>query len=111
MMAVEPEDGGGHGHTHAHGHSHGDGGEHDPHDMSVGLGVLGGILAFLCVEKFVRIVRGGHGHSHDIKPVEKTDKKETVTKEKKKAKSSDDEEEKTEDDAKKGVSKSAEKKK
>merc|ERR1739838_1061545 len=32
-------------------------------------------MAFLCVEKFVRIVRGGHGHSHDIKPVEKTDKK------------------------------------
>merc|ERR1719295_2201575 len=78
------------------------GGDHDPHDMSVGLGVLGGIMAFLCVEKFVRIVRGGHGHSHDIKPVEKTDKKETVTKEKKKAKSSDNEEEKSDDDAKKG---------
>jgi len=110
MMAAE-DGGDGHGHSHSHGHSHGDGGDHDPHDMSVGLGVLGGIMAFLCVEKFVRIVRGGHGHSHDIKPVEKTDKKETVTKVKKKAKSSDNEEEKSDDDAKKGDSKSAEKKK
>ena len=25
--------------------------------MSVGLGVLGGIVAFLCVEKFVRIMK------------------------------------------------------
>jgi len=98
MMAAETE-GGGHGHSHSHDHSH-DGGDHDPHDMSVGLGVLGGIMAFLCVEKFVRIVRGGHGHSHDVKPVEKTDKKETVAKEKKKAKSSDNEEEKSEDDVK-----------
>ena len=35
------------------GHSHEDGEEHS-HDMTVGLGVLSGILAFLCVEKFVR---------------------------------------------------------
>merc|ERR1719384_3065660 len=93
MMAVEPEDGGGHGHSHAHGHSHGDGGEHAPHDMSVGLGVLGGVLAFLCVEKFVRIMKGGHGHSHDIKPVQKPEIKDTGEKKKKKAKSSDNEEE------------------
>ena len=93
MMAAEA-DGGGHGHSHSHGHSHGDGGDHDPHDMSVGLGVLGGILAFLCVEKFVRIVRGGHGHSHDVKPEEKIDRRETrsMTKDKRKAKSSDNEE-------------------
>merc|ERR1719458_1415263 len=41
---------GGHGHSHEqhHGHSHGGDGGHDPHDMSVGLGVLGGIVAFLC---------------------------------------------------------------
>ena len=93
MMAVEPEDGGGHGHSHAHGHSHGDGGEHAPHDMSVGLGVLGGVLAFLCVEKFVRIMKGGHGHSHDIKPVQKPEIKDAGEKKKKKAKSSDNEEE------------------
>ena len=47
--------------------------------MIVGLWVLGGIVAFLCVEKFVRYVKGGHGHSHG------TEKKEQ------KAKTSDDE--------------------
>lgn len=61
------EDGHGHSHEsshhiHAHGHSHG---SHDhSHDMQVGLWVLGGIVAFLMVEKFVRYVKGGHGHSH-----------------------------------------------
>ena len=39
--------------------SHGGNGGHDPHDMSVGLGVLGGIVAFLCVEKLVRIMKVG----------------------------------------------------
>merc|ERR1719323_566572 len=77
MMAAEPEDG--HGHSHSHGHSHGDGEEHAPHDMSVGLGVLAGILAFLAVEKFVRIMNGGsggHGHSHAPASVPKeSDKK------------------------------------
>merc|ERR1711972_772174 len=43
LLAVDSEEEGGHGHSHA------------PHDMSVGLGVLSGIVAFLCVEKFVRI--------------------------------------------------------
>lgn len=32
--------------------------------MSVGLWVLGGIIAFLVVEKFVRLLKGGHGHGH-----------------------------------------------
>lgn len=32
--------------------------------MSVGLWVLGGIIAFLVVEKFVRALKGGQGHSH-----------------------------------------------
>lgn len=32
--------------------------------MSVGLWVLGGIVAFLVVEKFVRLLKGGHSHSH-----------------------------------------------
>lgn len=58
-----------HGHSHKsketsdHGHSHGD--DHG-HMMSVGLWVLGGIIAFLVVEKFVRLLKGsdGHGHSH-----------------------------------------------
>ena len=52
------------GHSHDHGHSHGHG-EHDhSHDMGVGLWVLAGLIAFLVVEKFVRYVKGGHGHSH-----------------------------------------------
>lgn len=47
-----------HSHSHSHdGHGHG-------HDMSVGLWVLSGILTFLVVEKCVRLVKGGHGHSH-----------------------------------------------
>ncbi|XP_048472717.1 zinc transporter SLC39A7 isoform X2 [Rhincodon typus] len=47
-----------------HGHSH-RGDDHDhSHMMSVGLWVLGGIIAFLVVEKFVRHVKGGHSHSH-----------------------------------------------
>ncbi|XP_021427690.2 zinc transporter Slc39a7 [Oncorhynchus mykiss] len=44
-------------HGHSHGAAHG-------HMMSVGLWVLGGIVAFLVVEKFVRLLKGGHGHSH-----------------------------------------------
>ena len=65
------EDGHGHSHSHdeeeadSHGHSHGRG-------MTVGLWVLAGIIVFLAVEKFVRIVKGedGHGHSHSVKKPE-----------------------------------------
>lgn len=109
LMAQDSGDEGGHGHSHAsHGHSHGgDDGGHAPHDMSVGLGVLSGILAFLCVEKCVRIMKGGHGHSHEMpaKPVEKAEKKV----EKKKAKNSDDEDT-SKDDEKKEEKAVAEKK-
>ncbi|XP_060517362.1 protein catecholamines up-like [Cylas formicarius] len=49
-------------HTHSHSHSHEDGGH--VHDMSVGLWVLAGIVVFLLVEKFVRIMKGSHSHSH-----------------------------------------------
>lgn len=102
LMAADSGKEGGHGHSHG-----GDGGEHAPHDMSVGLGVLSGIVAFLCVEKFVRIMKGGHGHSHEMpaKPVEKAEKKV----EKKKAKSSDDEDT-SKDDEKKEEKELAEKK-
>ena len=75
MMASDPE--GGHGHSHSHGHSHGEGEGHS-HDMTVGLGVLAGIIAFLCVEKLVRIVNGGdggHGHSHSAAPSKPQPKK------------------------------------
>ena len=63
---------GGPDHSHDHGHSHGDGGH--SHDMSVGLWVLAGIVAFLMVEKFVRIVKGSHGHSHGPAPVKDVSK-------------------------------------
>ncbi|KAK6051126.1 metal cation transporter, ZIP family [Cooperia oncophora] len=63
-----PHGSGSHAHSHSHSHSHQEGHGHEPHDMSVGGWVLAGIIAFLLVEKFVRIVRGedghGHGHSH-----------------------------------------------
>lgn len=94
-------EGGGHGHSHEqhHGHSHGGDGGHDPHDMSVGLGVLGGIVAFLCVEKLVRIMKGGHSHSHSA-PAPAVEEKKPEPPKKKKAKESDGEEEEEEKDKK-----------
>lgn len=63
LMAQQDDDHG-HSHSHSHSHSHGSEDHHEPHDLSVGLWVLAGILAFLVVEKFVRIIKGsGHGHS------------------------------------------------
>lgn len=68
----------------SHSHSHDTAEEHSDvhgHDMRVGLGVLAGIVMFLMVEKFVRIVKGGHGHSHDSKaPVQVADTDDKVIK-------------------------------
>jgi len=54
--------------SHSHSHSHGGSHSHEPHDLSVGGGVLLGFITFFVVEKFVRIVRKesgqSHGHSH-----------------------------------------------
>ncbi|CAG9771954.1 unnamed protein product [Ceutorhynchus assimilis] len=61
-------------HHHGHGHSHGHGEEEHIHDMSVGLWVLAGIVAFLMVEKSVRILKGKHGHSHAPQPKQETKK-------------------------------------
>lgn len=67
--ALEPHShhGEDHGHSHdaeeSHDHGHSHGAAHG-HMMSVGLWVLGGIIAFLVVEKFVRLLKGGHGHGH-----------------------------------------------
>ncbi|XP_075212029.1 zinc transporter catecholamines up [Lycorma delicatula] len=61
LMSVAEETNNAHSHSHSHGHSNH--GEHG-HDMSIGLWVLCGILTFLLVEKFVRLVKGEHGHSH-----------------------------------------------
>ncbi|XP_043353148.1 zinc transporter SLC39A7 isoform X1 [Dermochelys coriacea] len=59
---------GSHAHSHSstvlagHGHSHQ--GQDHQRMMTVGLCVLAGIVAFLVVEKFVRHMKGGHGHGH-----------------------------------------------
>ena len=55
--AISPHHG---GTDHAHDHHH-----HDhTNDMLIGLWVLAGIISFLAVEKFVRLAKGGHAHSH-----------------------------------------------
>ena len=76
----------GEGHSHAHDDHHHHHHDHHGHDhtqeMSIGLWVLAGILAFLLVEKLVRLMKGedgghSHGHSHHVKPDKgKRDKKE-----------------------------------
>jgi solute carrier family 39 (zinc transporter), member 7 len=62
---------------HDHGHSHSHDEHNHEHDMSVGLWVLSGIITFLAVEKFVRLVKHqtGHGHSHGGAAPKKDDKK------------------------------------
>ncbi|XP_031623211.1 protein catecholamines up [Contarinia nasturtii] len=55
---------GDHSHSHSHDHGHEEHGHGHSHDMSIGLWVLGGIITFLTVEKGVRLIKGGHGHSH-----------------------------------------------
>ncbi|OWF36564.1 protein catecholamines up-like isoform X2 [Mizuhopecten yessoensis] len=65
-----------HSHDPEHSHSHSHGGEEGhSHDMSIGLWVLAGIVAFLIVEKFVRYVKGGHSHSHSHGAGQAADKK------------------------------------
>jgi solute carrier family 39 (zinc transporter), member 7 len=94
-----------HSHSHSHlqnKHNHvGDAeGEAHGHDMSVGLWVLFGIITFLLVEKFVRLIKDedSHGHSHGPPPKAKKDKK------------SDNEEEESKDGEKKKEKKKAVKK-
>lgn len=82
--ALASSGGGGAGHSHSHSH---DSEDHEPHDITVGLGVLCGVITFLVVEKTVRLFSGGHGHSHG------TDKK---TDEKQKKKGKDNKKEKQE---------------
>lgn len=95
LLAVQGSEGHSHGHgshDHHHHHGHGEGESHGPHDMSVGLWVLTGIIAFLVVEKLVRIVKGpGHGHSHGTSSPPAIQEKNKKVKNRK-AKDSDDEE-------------------
>lgn len=91
---------GSHTHSHSHSHSHDEDEHAHGHDMSIGLWVLGGIICFLTVEKCVRLIKGGHGHSHgpaQSKPVKKPKNKS--------------EDEKSEEDTKDGEKKSQAKKK
>ncbi|CAK1549991.1 unnamed protein product [Leptosia nina] len=80
LMSTSSSDGS-HSHSHSHGgnHSHD---EHGPHDITVGLGVLGGIITFLVVEKSVRLFSGAHGHSH-VSDKKKDDKNKKIQKSKK----------------------------
>ncbi|XP_026487343.2 protein catecholamines up [Vanessa tameamea] len=71
-------EGGGHSHSHSH-----EGEHHEPHNMTVGLGVLGGIITFLVVEKTVRLFSGGHGHSHGTDKKKHDDKSKKSQKNKK----------------------------
>ncbi|XP_010754607.2 zinc transporter Slc39a7 isoform X2 [Larimichthys crocea] len=100
--ALEPHShhGEDHGHSHeseeSHDHGHSHGAAHG-HMMSVGLWVLGGIVAFLVVEKFVRLLKGGHGHghshghSHDAPKEKDSDGEEEKEKKKKEGKGGKDE--------------------
>ena len=97
----------GHGHGHSHGaHSHGSGEaeEAHAHDISVGLWVLVGIVTFLMVEKLIRIMKGGHFHSHGG---HESDSDETETRTKNKSKKSDDDEPKSPKKSKKDSSNEA----
>ncbi|XP_071802489.1 zinc transporter Slc39a7-like [Asterias amurensis] len=60
------DDGEGHHHHHEDEHHHDDHHHHHDHthDMMVGLWVLTGIVIFLVVEKTVRYLKGGAGHTH-----------------------------------------------
>ncbi|XP_035220383.1 protein catecholamines up-like [Stegodyphus dumicola] len=85
LLALSSSDGSAHSHSHSHSHSHvNTDSEIAGHDLTVGLGVLAGIVVFLMVEKFVRIVKGDHGHSHsseskDMKTACETNDKSSYT--------------------------------
>ncbi|XP_026756924.2 protein catecholamines up [Galleria mellonella] len=70
------------GHSHSHSHSN-ESETHEPHDISVGLGVLGGIITFLVVEKAVRLFSEDHGHSHGTEKKKNDDKSKKKSKDKK----------------------------
>ncbi|XP_065218225.1 zinc transporter Slc39a7-like [Planococcus citri] len=80
LMPHSHHDGHCHSHSHSHSHSHG--------DNNIGLWVLSGILAFLVIEKSVRLLKGEHSHSHfdsdeSEEHKDKSDKKKKAVKEKK----------------------------
>lgn len=54
-----------HGHSHSKAHSHGDHSHDHSNELRVGIFVIAGILVFMLVEQMVRIIKGGHCHSHE----------------------------------------------
>lgn len=82
--AISPHSHHDHSNDHNHNHHSHDGHSHDehsPHDMTVGLWVLSGIITFLAVEKSVRLIKGDHGHSHGSHTINKTEKNKTTANE------------------------------
>lgn len=84
-------------------HSHGEDGEHhhhhhDEHDHSastaVGMWVMAGVVAFLWIEKVVRLMQGGEGchhhHAHQEEKEEQKEEAEETTSEEKKSDDSSD---------------------
>nr|CDS28421.1 peptidyl prolyl cis trans isomerase CWC27 [Hymenolepis microstoma] len=55
----------------SHGHSH----SFSDLTIRVFLCVIGGIFGFLCIDKTLRFLRGGHDHSHSVSPQVTPDKK------------------------------------
>lgn len=91
-----------HSHAHSHDHDHEDGHGHT-HDMTIGLWVLGGIITFLAVEKCVRLIKGGHGHSHGpVTPASKLEEKSEGKKTQAKKKANDKEDESSLEEETKG---------
>jgi solute carrier family 39 (zinc transporter), member 7 len=82
--AVSPHDHSSHSHSHSHHHGHDEEGHNHGHDMWIGLWVLSGIIAFLAVEKVVRLLKIGHDHGHSHGSSEKTEKKSDKKNEKEK---------------------------
>ncbi|CAL2038635.1 unnamed protein product [Caenorhabditis brenneri] len=54
-----------HGHSHSKAHSHDDHSHDHSNELRVGIFVIAGILVFMLVEQMVRIIKGGHCHSHE----------------------------------------------
>ncbi len=72
-------------HLHVHSDSH-DGHSHDGHSHShggnTGTWVLGGILAFLIVEKCIRLIKGEHSHAHLLADAPESEEQEPENNEK-----------------------------
>jgi len=77
-----PEEDNQHAHTHSHG-GEGHGHSHNEGHVTCNLWVLGGILTFLFIEKFARMMNLGHSHSHghgeENNAISETTEQESVT--------------------------------